>query len=134
MTVQGKKWWGDPTSPNYSRDGMPPFGLSSIERNVGGIFSPNDQFIFETLFAPFKAAFGYEQDAMTDFRQRIKFVRPLMDKMFDFEKKLIERNSLDIYTFKASSDFAYLRSVMIDRLDTLSKLGTYPNMLRCLNI
>ena len=26
MTAQGKKWWGDPSSPDYTKDGMDPFG------------------------------------------------------------------------------------------------------------
>ena len=35
MTAQGKKWWGDQASPNYSTDGMEPFGTTSIKRKVG---------------------------------------------------------------------------------------------------
>ena len=26
MTAQGKKWWGDPGSPDFKKDGMEPFG------------------------------------------------------------------------------------------------------------
>ena len=113
---------------------MHPFGGSSIEREVGVIFSTDDQFIFETLFAPFKAAFGYKHDAMANLKQRIEFIRPRITDMFDFEKELIERKSLDISALKGSSDYTYLRSIMIDRLDTLSTLGTYPNMLPCLRV
>ena len=50
MTVQGKKWWGDPGSPDYLKDGMDPFGKTSINRKIGSIFSENDQFILRTLF------------------------------------------------------------------------------------
>ena len=25
MTAQGKRWWGDPSSPDYFEDGMEPF-------------------------------------------------------------------------------------------------------------
>ena len=54
MTAQGKKWWGDPTSPDYEKDGMEPFGTTSIDRKVGSIFSKNDQFILCTLFLSFQ--------------------------------------------------------------------------------
>ena len=50
MTAQGKKWWGDPSSPDFLKDGMEPFGKVSISRQVGLIFSENDQFILNTLF------------------------------------------------------------------------------------
>ena len=53
MTVQGKKWWGDPASPNFAKDGMNPFGKTSINRKLGSVFSTNDQFILRTLFYPF---------------------------------------------------------------------------------
>ena len=43
-TMQGKKWWGDPSSPDYTKDGMDPFGKASINRKLGSIFSENDQF------------------------------------------------------------------------------------------
>ena len=26
MTAQGKEWWGDPSSPDYEKDGMDPLG------------------------------------------------------------------------------------------------------------
>ena len=53
MTAQGKKWWGDPGSPDFKKDGMEPFGKTSIERTLGSIFTENDQFILRTLFYPF---------------------------------------------------------------------------------
>ena len=31
MTAQGK-WWGDPSGPDYTKDGMDPFGQTSINR------------------------------------------------------------------------------------------------------
>ena len=49
MTVQGKKWWGDPSSIDYKQDGHEPFGQTSIKRKVGSVFSENDQFILRTL-------------------------------------------------------------------------------------
>ena len=50
---------GDPSSPDYTRKGMDPFGKKSINRRVGSIFSENDQFILRTLFYPFRVQFLY---------------------------------------------------------------------------
>ena len=58
MTAQGKKWWGDPSSPDYKKEGMSPFGKTSINRKLGSIFSENDQFILRTLFYPLSVRFG----------------------------------------------------------------------------
>ncbi len=41
MTAKGKKLFGDPTSPNYGKDGLEPFRKTSINRRVGSIFSEN---------------------------------------------------------------------------------------------
>jgi len=63
MTAQGKKWWGDPTSPDYAKGSMSdPFSDSAITRKVGSIFSEHDQFILRTLFYPFSVRFGYVEE------------------------------------------------------------------------
>ena len=84
MTAQGKKWWGDPTSPDYSTDGMNPFGKTSINRKIGSTFSDNDQFILRTLFYPFSVRFGYTKENEKQFKKDLKTIRPMIDKMFDF--------------------------------------------------
>ena len=68
MTAQGKKWWGDPSSPDYRQDGMAPFGKTSINRSVGKIFSENDQFILNTLFYPFRVKLGYTEANSKKFK------------------------------------------------------------------
>ena len=67
MTAQGKKWWGNPSSPDYAKDGMDPFGKTSIKRKVGSVFSENDQFILRTLFYPFSVRFGYVEENAEQF-------------------------------------------------------------------
>ena len=94
MTVQGKKWWGDPTSPDYSQDGMDPFGKTSINRQVGSIFTKNDQLILSTLFYPFSAQFGYVPENFELFQTNLNKIRPLLDKPFDFEKALYNRKKI----------------------------------------
>ena len=49
MTAQGEKWWGDPSSRDFEKDGMDPFGKISISRKVGSIFS-NTINLFSKLY------------------------------------------------------------------------------------
>ena len=94
MTAQGKKWWGDPTSLDYSVDGMEPFGKTSVNRKVGSIFSANDQFILRTLFYPFSVRFSYAEADWPQFEADLEKVRPMLNQLFDFESVLIERPKL----------------------------------------
>ena len=48
---------GRSTSPDYAKDGMNPFGKTSINRKLGSVFSENDQYILSTLFYPFSVRF-----------------------------------------------------------------------------
>ena len=96
MTAQGKKWWGDPTSPDYEKDGMEPFGTTSLRRKVGSIFSESDQFVLRTLFYPFSVRFGYTEENPEQFEVDLKTIRPMLEQMFDFEKILVERTGADL--------------------------------------
>lgn len=129
MTAQGKRWWGDPNSPDYTKDGMEPFGTTSIDRKVGDVFSENDQFILRTLFYPFSLRFGYTKKNDNQFEIDLEKVRPLLDNLFDFEKKIIEHTKVGEEDFIKSGSYVYLRSVLIERWDILNTQGTYPNML-----
>ena len=134
MTAQGKKWWGDPTSPDYTVDGMKPFGKTSINRKVGLVFSKNDQFILRTLFYPFSVRFGYAKENPDQFKTNLKKIRPMLDQMFDFEKNIAAKTGVDVAEFMKSGYYLYLRSGLIERWTTLSKFNTYPNMLKPLRI
>lgn len=134
MTAQGKKWWGDPSSPDYSKDGMDPFGMTSINRKVGSIFSENDQFILRTLFYPFSVRFGYVEENTVKFKEDLQKVRHMIDQMFDFEKKITEKTKMSFKQFMSSGSYLYLRSGLIERWNTLNELNTYPNMIKPLKI
>ena len=134
MTVQGKKWWGDPGSPDYSKDGMDPFGKTSINRKVGSIFSENDQFILSTLFYPFSVRFGYVEENIGKFKEDLQKVRPMIDQMFDFEKRIREKTKMSFEQFMSSGSYLYLRAGLIERWNTLNELHTYPNMIKPLKI
>ena len=134
MTAQGKKWWGDPNSPDYEKDGMNPFGKTSINRKLGSVFSKNDQFILRTLFYPFSVRFGYEEENTKQFKIDLQAIRPMLDQMFDFEKKIVTETKAHTEQFMKSGSYLYLRSGMIERWNTLNEFHTYPNMIRPLKI
>ena len=134
MTAQGKKWWGDPSSPDYSKDGMKPFGKTSINRKVGSIFSENDQFILRTLFYPFSVRFGYTEENEKQFKVDLQKIRPAIDETFDFEKKIAEQMQMSFKKMIGSGSYLYLRSGLLERWNTLDAFSTYPNMIRPLKI
>ena len=134
MTAQGKRWWGDPTSPDYTKDGMEPFGKTSIDRKVGSIFSENDQLVFLTLFYPFSVRFGYTEENEKQFKDNLQKIRPMIDQMFDFEKKIAKEMKMSSEKFMNSGSYLYLRSGLLERWNTLNKFQTYPNMISPLKI
>jgi hypothetical protein len=134
MTAQGKKWWGDPGSPDFAKDGKEPFGRTSINREIGSIFSESDQYILQTLFYPFSVSFGYVEENFEQFEIDLKMIRPMLDEMFDFEKTIAEQINFDPEHFMKSGSFLYFRSRLIERWNTLKEYGTYPNMIMPLKI
>ena len=134
MTAQGKKWWGDPASPDFAKDGMKPFGKTSISRKIGSIFSNNDQFVLRTLFYPFSVRFGYAEENTEQFKIDLQAIRPMLDQLFDFEKKIVMETKAHTEQFMKSGSYLYLRSGMIERWNVLKNFHTYPNMSKSLNI
>ncbi len=129
MTAQGKKWWGDASSPDFAQEGMDPFGKTAINRGVGSIFSESDRFILSTLFHPFSVQFGYIKENSKQFKADLQKVRPMLDEMFDFEKTLAERTKVKPEDFMSSGSFLLLRAGLIDRWNVLNQHHTYPNMI-----
>ncbi|MDB9834332.1 tetratricopeptide repeat protein, partial [Planktomarina temperata] len=134
MTAQGKKWWGDPASPDFARDGMNAFGKTSINRKLGSVFSTNDQFILRTLFYPFSVRFGYVEENAEQFKIDLQTIRPMLDDMFDFERTIAEQTEVDPERFMKSGSYLNFRSGLIERWDILNEFQTYPNMIAPLRI
>ena len=129
MTAQGKRWWGDPSSPDFDIDGMEPFGQTSIKRRTGSIFSADDQFILQTLFYPFSMRFGYVEENLEQFKKDLKSIKPMLNNTFDFEKAMTKRSDVDLANFKKSDSYLYLRTGLFQRWETLNRNYTYPNMI-----
>jgi tetratricopeptide (TPR) repeat protein len=135
MTAQGKKWWGDPTSPNYQKDAqMTPFGGTSNRGNTARIFSEQDRLILQTLFYPFSVRFKYQQPDPKMFKENLNKIRPLLEETMDFEKALMEKANIATEQFTANADYALLRASLIDRWNVLNALGDYPNMITPLDV
>jgi tetratricopeptide (TPR) repeat protein len=135
MTAQGKKWWGDPSSPDYGKDkAMSPFDAAATKRPIGAILGEKDQFILGTLFYPFSVRFGYRESDPEQFQKDLKEIRPLLDDMLDFEKTMAARSNIDHGQFKQNGTYQLLRAGFVDRWAVLDELGTYPHMLTPLDV
>ena len=110
------------------------FGKTSIKRKLGSVFSENDQYILSTLFYPFNVRFGYVEENLKKFKNDLQTIRPKLDQMFDFEKKIAQNKKMNTENFMKSSTYLFLRSGMIERWNTLNTFHTYPNMLTLLKI
>ena len=113
---------------------MYPFGKGSIERKVGDIFSHNDQFILGTLFYPFSLRLGYVEENQEQFLSDLKRIRPMFDRLFDFETILMKKMQYDEAQFMMSGHYRYLRACLIDRWEILNQFQTYPNMPKLLPV
>ena len=128
MTAQGKRWWGDKSSIH-----LPPFGKLP-ESKCGLVLTKNDRFILETLFYPFRVRFGYIEKNFKKFKIDLEIIRPMLDQVLDFEKKIADFKKINIEQFKTSGEFKYLHSILIERWNVLNKHNTYPGMLKPLKI
>ncbi|MBL6931920.1 MAG: tetratricopeptide repeat protein [Rhodospirillales bacterium] len=135
MTAQGKKWWGDPSSPDYQKDEqMSAFGDTSHRSPRARVFSEKDRLILRTLFYPFNVRFKYERPDMENFTGNLKEIRPMLNDMLDFEKALSEKANITADQIRRSADFILLRASLIDRWEVLSELGDYPHMITPLEV
>lgn len=134
MTAQGKRWWGDRSSPDLKDDNITPFNKASIQRKIGCVFSERDQFILQTLFYPFSAQFDYAEMNVKQFKKDLSNIEPLIEQMFDFEKSIAENTQVDPKNFMNSGSYRYFRTCMAERWETLSEFNTYPDMLKPLVI
>ena len=135
MTARGKKWWGDPSSPDYDPGKeMTLFDEKSINRQVGEIFSDRDQLVLRTLFYPFSVRFGYREPNPVEFEKDLEEIRPLFDEMMDFEIAMSKRLKVDHARFKRSAAYNLLRASFTHRWEVLNKFKEYPNMISPLEI
>jgi tetratricopeptide (TPR) repeat protein len=135
MTAQGKKWWGDTTSPNYSKDNaMSAFSDATTHETASSILSDSDQFILRTLFYPFSVHFGYLKSNKEKFESDLNEIKPLIGGMMDFEKAMQEQLNLSPDQFSKMEAYKIFHTGLLDRWQVLDEFGDYPHMLRPLVI
>jgi hypothetical protein len=130
-TMQGLKWWGDPSSTLYGRDHtVKLWDDDPVRMKPGRLFSKKDLFILETLFYPLSAAFGYVEHDDRQFKKNLKEIRCLLDKPLDFEAGLAKYFTGDYPALENSSPFRSLHITLIGAWRLLDKFGTYPYMIK----
>lgn len=135
MTAQGKKWWGDPSSPNYAADkAMTPFDATPTKRHVGAIFGERDQFVLATLFYPFSVRFGYREPDAEKFRKDLQDIRPLLGRLLLFEETMAENMGINREDLEKSVPSKLLHAGLLERWKVLDEMGEYPHMLEPLPI
>ena len=135
MTAQGKKWWGDPSSPDYANDkAMSAFGDITTKPPTSIILSDSDQFILRTLFNPFSVRFGYQKSNKEHFESDLKEIKPLIENMMDFERAMLERLNLAPDQFRERETYKLFHTGLMDRWQVLDEFGDYPHMLEPLVI
>ena len=132
-TMQGLKWWGDPSSSLFGRT-QTLYDAKDDPTTIktGGFFSTADQNVLDTLFYPLSARIGYVEENDPKFRKDLKEIRPLLDKPLDFEKTLAKEFSANYPNLEKTEAFKSLHVVLIELWRLLNENGTYPYMVKAL--
>ena len=130
-TMQGLKWWGDPSSSLFGRThDIESWEDDPIRTETGSFFGVMDQLILETLFYPLSARFGYVEEDDAQFRKDLGQIRPLLDKPLDFEKTLAEDFPADYPDLEKTGVYKSFRAVLIGLWQILDKYGTFPFLIK----
>ena len=129
-TMQGLKWWGDPSSSLYGRThDMDSWDDDPLRVAPGSLFSDRDQFILNTLFYPLSSRFGYVDEDEGQFRKDLKEIRPYLEHPLDFEVTLAQDFPADYPDLEKTSGFKTLHAVLMGVWGLLDEHGTYPHMM-----
>ncbi|MBF0359186.1 MAG: tetratricopeptide repeat protein [Magnetococcales bacterium] len=128
-TMQGLKWWGDPSSKLYGRThNTDNWQDDPLKSKIGELFSESDQLIIGTLFYPLSVNFGYVERDDIRFRENLATIRPLIDKALDFEKTLAESFQGHNPPLESTTSFKAFHAVLNGRWKILDRHGSYPYM------
>ena len=130
-TIQGLKWWGEPSSVLFGRTQTKDQGADEpIRRDVGILFSKKDQHILATLFYPFNVRFGYVAEDEDKFKQDLQKIRPMLAEPLDFELNIANKFPSDYPALKMTAAYKYFHAMLLGRWRLLERFGTYQNMCR----
>ena len=132
-TMQGLKWWGHAHSRLFGRtQTLYDEKDDPTSNKIGAFFGATEQFVFDTLFYPLSARFGYVEKNDAQFREDLREVRPLLDEPLDFEKTLAKDFPPDYPDLEKTEAFKSLHAVLIGLWHLLDEHGTYPYMVKAL--
>jgi len=132
-TMQGLKWWGDPSSNLYGRThDTDSWDDDPTRMKAGTLFNTSDQFILETLFYPLSAQFGYVEEDQSKFDNDLAKIRPLLEKPLNFEIELARKFPQGYPNLETTEAFKSFHAVLIGTWRILDEHQTYPYMLKAL--
>ena len=132
-SMQGLKWWGDPSSSLFGRThDTESWDDDPIRATVGSFFSDHDQLILSTLFYPLSSRFGYVETDGSRFRRDLDEIRPYLEKPLDFETTLSADFPSSYPELEETGDFKSLHAVLLGLWSLLDAQGTYPYMMEVL--
>lgn len=132
MTAQGKRWWGDPSSPNYYTDGMEPFGKEALKRPTDDILTKRDKKIFDVLFSPVHDLYGYKSiKGLSNYK--FKSIAKQIDEPLDLEKNIARQIGSSVEILERTGPYRLLHHHLRQRLKQLQKNGTYTGMVQPLS-
>ena len=132
-TMQGLKWWGNPSSSLFGRTQTQyDEHTDPIRMKTGALFSTHDQFILDTLFYPLNARFGYIDENEAQFRKNLREIRPLIETPLDFEQKLADDFLPDYPELEMTEAFKILHAVLLGSWHKLDEYSTYPYMIKAM--
>ncbi len=130
-TMQGLKWWGDPSSKLYGRThDMESWDDDPVRDKTSTLFSTRDQLIMGTLFYPLSARFGYVETNASQFSKDLKAVYPLLNEPLDFEEKLAKSFPPGHPELEKTASFKSFHVILNALWRILDEQGTYPNLLK----
>jgi hypothetical protein len=122
-TFQGQYYWGPKSSLSPKLKG---FESSSIDRDIGVLFSERDQFIFKTLLYPARVRFGYQEEDPERHKKDLKKVKPLLDEPLEFEVKLYNLLRGVSTPHRALRQYQNLRLILKAQFSMVSKRSNLP--------
>lgn len=129
MTVFGKKWWGDPASPDYLKDGMNAFGKSSINRKMQ-FFTKSDFDKLSVIFYPISEFLGYCERDDGSYLQQASLIKEDLEGYFDFEKTFARENNLPLESLKMKLSYDNMRYRIREKLLDATGLENYRTFLK----
>ena len=130
MTIGGEKWWGDPTSPDFSTTGKEPFDPTPVQRPLGTVLSLKDRETFSELFTPFSNLLNYKIPKKYSQTSKATNASNQLDDLLGFEKQIADNIGLTEQQFKTLGTFKYFRIRLKTHMENLKDPNFKNNIIK----